>query len=355
MFFCVYNVKKHKGDIDLITPTHVPQQVPYSIQSNEYQPSQNDLSTFDRGEGLQVIKEFLLRQFLKKEVKANEAEQIVTDVTVVDMQDSHTIYGHNEDTVHFAASINKLPVTLLLMQELQANRITLDTTLNWQVSDQRAGNGIYDQTGAPTTATVRQVLHDMLNRSGNTAVRVIVNGALGGAAAVNNRLAQMPELQHTRLIPLDTNRFYLGNTTSKESLWILREILAEDASYAQVIRSFLATNIFEGDGVRSQLAGNGYITLVNKTGLLYDPDGDNFHDVGIVYNTKTNKSYGYAMLTTAPDASPTAPPRADQSLKDMGRDILRFSGDKPIRSHTPATPETLLSPQSSAEHGKIVY
>jgi beta-lactamase class A len=340
----------------LITPTNVPQQVPYNVQSNDYQPSLNDLNTFDRGEVLQIIKEFLLRQFLKKEVKANEDQQIVTDVTVVDMQDSHTIYGHNQDTVHFAASINKLPVTLLLMEELQAHRITLDTTMNWQVSDQRAGNGVYDQPGAPTTATLREVLHDMLNRSGNTAVRIIVNGALGGAAAVNNRLAAMPELQHTRLIPLDANRFYLGNTTSKESLWTLRKILSQDASYAQDIRDFLATNIFEQDGVRSQLAGNDYITLVNKTGLLYDPDGDNFHDVGIIYNTKTHKSYGYAMLTTAPDASPTAPPRADQSLKDMGRDILRFSGDKPVRSNAHGVaPQTLAGPQGNAEHGKVLY
>src|SRR6185503_17399632 len=276
----------------MITP--VTTDAPVNIRQNDYQPSVNDLRSFDRTDIAQIIKTFLLRQFVKKEVKENEKQQILTDVTLYDLDSNQKLYGHNEDTEHFAASINKLPVTLLLMENLKANQVSLDTTVTWAVSDQRAGNGIYDQPGAVTTATVRQVLHDLLNRSGNTAVRIIVNKVLGGNAAVNARLAAKPELQHTYLIPVDADRFYLGNTTSKESMWVLREILKEDASYAQVIKDFLRTHIFVNDGVRSQLAGNDYITLVNKTGLLYDPEGNNIHDVGVVYNAKTGKSYGYS-------------------------------------------------------------
>ena len=36
-------------------------------------------------------------------------------------------------------------------------------------------------------ATVKDLLFDMLNPSGNTAVRVFVNQSLGGADAVNER------------------------------------------------------------------------------------------------------------------------------------------------------------------------
>lgn len=227
--------------------------------------------------------------------------------------------------------------------------------MSWQESDRRAGNGVYDQPGSPLTATVRDVLHDLLNRSGNTAVRIMVNKTLGGATAVNNRLALVPQIPNTRLIPLDADRFYLGNTTSQEALFVLGKVLENQDQYGRYVKELLRTNIFVNDGVRSQLAGNDFIVLVNKTGLLYDPDGDNFHDVGVIYNTRTHKSYGYSFLTTAPDASPTAPPRADQSLKDMGRDVLRFAGDKPQKdTRNLAQPQLLSQPQPVRE-GKILY
>lgn len=324
---------------------------PANTQQYEYnyQSSWNDLQLLERDDVKNIIKTAILRVFLKKEVHENEKQQIVTDVTLLDLDTEQKMYGHNEDTVHFAASINKLPVTLLLIENLKAGSVTLDTTVSWEASDVRAGNGQYDQPGAPTTATVRQVLFDMLNRSGNTAVRALVNKVLDGAEAVNARLAAKSELQHTRLIPLDAGRFYLGDTTSRESLWVLREIMKEDASYAQIVRNMLSSNIFENDGFRSQLAGNDYVVLANKTGLLYDPEGNNVHDVGIIYNTKTNKTYGYSVLTTSPNDAVT--PRADQSIKNMGKYVLKFAGDKPAET---AKPHTLRAPSSQFDK-KVLY
>jgi beta-lactamase class A len=324
---------------------------PANTQQYEYnyQSSWNDLQLLERDDVKNIIKTAILRVFLKKEVHENEKQQIVTDVTLLDLDTEQKMYGHNEDTVHFAASINKLPVTLLLIENLKAGGVTLDTTVSWEASDVRAGNGQYDQPGAPTTATVRQVLFDMLNRSGNTAVRALVNKVLDGAEAVNARLAAKSELQHTRLIPLDAGRFYLGDTTSRESLWVLREIMKEDASYAQIVRNMLSSNIFENDGFRSQLAGNDYVVLANKTGLLYDPEGNNVHDVGIIYNTKTNKTYGYSVLTTSPNDAVT--PRADQSIKNMGKYVLKFAGDKPAET---AKPHTLRAPSSQFDK-KVLY
>lgn len=338
-----------------VTPATTDASATTQQQETNYSAALNDVRTFDRNDIADIIKAFVLRHFVKKEVKENENQQILTDVTLYDLNSGQKIYGHNEDTEHFAASINKLPVTLLLIENLKAgtNGVTLDTTVSWSAVDQRAGNGIYDQPGAVTTATVRQVLNDMLNRSGNTAVRVLVNKVLGGNAAVNARLAAKPQLQHTYLIPVDADRFYLGNTTSKESLWVLREIMKEGGSYATVVKNMLATNIFVNDGVRSQLAGNNYITLVNKTGLLYDPEGNNVHDVGIVYNTKTGKSYGYSVLTTSPTDAVT--PRADQSIKNIGKYFLRYAGDKPVNNNAAKQPQTLRSAPATQPETKVLY
>ncbi|HET9411390.1 MAG TPA: serine hydrolase [Candidatus Saccharimonadales bacterium] len=299
--------------------------------TSEIAPDQSRIAEFNQSGTLDVIKQFLLRQFVKKEIRENERQHVLTDVSIIDLQTNKTILGHNEDTPHFAASVNKLPVTLLVLEELRAGRVSLDTMLTWQPSDRRAGNGLLDTPNSPLQATLRDVLHDLLNRSGNTAVRVAVNKVLGGNAAVNARLAQIAEIPHTRLIPVDADRFYLGDTTSKEALFVLRKVLETQDTYGAYVKQLMATNIFESDGVRSQLAGNDYITLVNKTGQLYDPDGNNWHDVGIVYNTKTSKAYGYSMLTTAPGDNESATLRGEQSLKDMGKYILRFAGDAPTQ------------------------
>jgi len=290
-----------------------------------------------------MVKELILRFHLNRIIQQDEAQQIVTGVSVVDMQTDRSILQHNEETAQFAASVNKLPVALLTLQDLRAGKIKMSDVVTWIPSDVRAGGGVYDQPGAPTTATVQEVIFDMLNRSGNTAVRILVNYKLGQAAAVNARLAQYPQIPQTRLQPLPTDptRFFLGNTTSKEALWILGQLLKTKDQPERFMEHALATNIYTDFGVRSQLAGNDYIVLVNKLGILDDPDGNNRHDVGVIYNTKTHKAYGYSLMTTSPSSSTTATPQAESSLQQMGRYVLRFAGDRLFGRGAMPQPDTL--------------
>ena len=284
----------------------------------------------------------------------DEAQQIVTGVKIVDLTSSEVLVNHNTDTEQFAASINKLPVALLVLQDLRAGKLSMNQLMTWVPSDRRDGGGIYDVPGAPTQATLSDVLFDMLNRSGNTAVRVLVNYGLGGAAAVNARWAQIPQLSHTYLMPLDASRFYLGNSTPHDALWTLGQDVSVQDTFGKFVTHALATNIYTDIGTRSQLAGNDYIVLVNKLGLLNDPSGDNRHDVGIIYNTKTHKSYGYAYMTTSPESNTAATPQAEQSLKDMGLATLRYAGDKP-KEPTQNTPHMNGGLSPTIPEGKILY
>ncbi|MET1033059.1 MAG: serine hydrolase [Candidatus Saccharimonadales bacterium] len=277
------------------------------------------------------IKKLILGYYVNKTIQKNEEQRVVTGVQIIDMQSGRPIISHNADEQHFAASINKLPVVLLILEDLRAGRLTMDQTLTWTTTDVRAGAGVYDQPGAPMQAKVKDVIFDLLNRSGNTAVRVLVNQGLGGAAAVNERWSHIPELSNTRLQPLDANRFYVGNSTARDSMWVMGKLMERQDSYAKSIKAAMKDNIYSDISVRSQLAGNNYITLVNKVGLLDDPEGNNRHDTGIIYNTKTKKSYGYSLFTTSPSEDAEATSLAEQSLKDMGRYTLRFSGDKKVK------------------------
>jgi hypothetical protein len=236
----------------------------------------------------------------------------------------------------------------------------LSDSLTWSASDVRGGFGVYDQPGAPTTATVQQLIFDMLNSSGNTAVRVLVNKTLGGAPAVNARLAQYPQLIQTRLLIVNPaqSSFYLGNTTVDESLWTMRQLQKTHDSYERFMQQALSTNIFTTFGVRSQLAGNSFITLANKVGILDDPTGSgtNRHDVGIIYNSRNHRSYAYSFLTSNYSSGTEMTAQAELSLQQMGLDVLQFAGDKPQQQT--ATPK-LLEPSSNAkqpnhENGKRV-
>jgi beta-lactamase class A len=318
----------------MITPT-LPPNTSTSIVAQTQASTPISEQTLNQDSVQQIVKEVVLRHLIDGSIKNDEAQGTTTGVQIMDLQDHHLIVNHNQDTEQFAASINKLPVALLLLQDLRSSKLDMNQTMTWLPSDVRGGYGVYDQPGAPTTASFHDVLFDMLNHSGNTAVRVMVNYALGGAAAVNTRWAAIPQLSHTYLQPLDASRFYLGNSTPDDSLWTMQHLMQHQDTYAVFMKNAMATNIFTTYGVRSQLAGNDWIILVNKVGILNDPTGDNRHDVGIIYNTKTRHSYAYSFMTTSPEANTAATPQAERSLMDMGRYLLRFAGDKPVHTMQP--------------------
>lgn len=325
-------------------PLYISQQRQISILStDESVLSSNNVSDF--------FKSLTLRYKIEQVIKKNNAEAITTGVDIVDLQINRTLISSHQDTEHFAASINKLPVALLLLQDLRAGVLNMDQVMTWQPSDVRGGFGFYDQPGAPLQATLGEVIHDLLNRSGNTAVRILVNGALGGAASVNDRWSTMPELSHTYLQPLDYNRFYLGYSTPHDSLWSMQQLMTTQDAYSEFMKNSMATNIFTDNSVRSQLAGNDFVVLINKVGLLDDVDGNNRHDVGIIYNIKSHKSYGYSLMTTSPFDSTTATPRAEESLEDVGRYLLRYAGDKQHTSSLGTQKLRQLQPDST----KILY
>lgn len=313
----------------------LPSQHNQAAPSNTQQVQNMDESALYSGDISDGIRTSVLKHRIMKAVEENKRQGVHTSVNIYDVRQARSILDYNQTKVHFAASVNKIPIAWQVLQDLRDDKTKMSDKVMWQPSDVRAGYGKFDQAGAPMEATVEDLLYDMLNRSGNTAVRALVNYKLGGAQAVNIRLAQYPQLKETRLQPLEGegNRFYVGNTTSKEAMWIFDRLLSKPDKYEGFIRNALQSNIFDDFGVRTQLEGNDYIILANKVGILDDADGNNRHDVGIIYNTQTRKIYGYSFLTTTPHSNTQGTARAHDSLKHMGHDVLRYSGNKPKDNH----------------------
>lgn len=303
------------------------------------------------------IKRLLLASALHKTVKSNEDQTISTSVTAYDLTDNRLIYAKNVSEEHYAASTQKIPIVTLVLQDLRAGKITMDTQLSWATTDQRAGAGVYDAPGAPTSATVRDVIFDMLNRSGNTAIRVLVNKTLGGAAATNERLATYPQLKVTRLLPVDADRFLVGYTTARESAIIFNEFYKHKDQYTKFAKNALATNIFNDYGPRSQVQNPDIMTVIDKQGMLNDPEGNNRHDIGVIKNTKTGHEIIYTLFTTSPGDSEVLIPPAETSLKTMGRAMLVYNGDKQEKKDTQdkQAPEQRKMNTAPVEQGRTLY
>lgn len=322
--------------------------------------SHNVNTTTDKSSSPQEVRLFenRVQQEAKAIIAANENQQILTDV-IIDQETylPRKLVNHNIDAEHFAASVNKVPVSVLVLEKLRNRAISLDTVLTWDPSDVRGGAGVFDQPGAPTSGTVRDVLKDMLHYSGNTSVRVAVNQILGGAPAVNTTWKQRYGLEHTYLMPLEGEgqRFYLGNTNARESMKMLKKLTVGIDRYSQLVRDYMSTNIWDQMGVRSVIGDTGKMLVINKIGYLDDPDGNNRHDVGIVINKHTGKSFSYAFLETAPAASSTATPQADSALQQLGVTVLKAAGDS-TAAQKPQPQELRRSAATPApDQGKVLY
>lgn len=301
-------------------------------------------------------KRLVLKLQLAKQIYENEKSNIDTSVIAYDITDNKPILSHNVNYEHYAASISKLFVTSILLQDLASGKTTLDTVVNWDATDRRAGAGVYDADGSPLTGTVRDVLFDMLNHSGNTAVRIIVNKVLGGAATVNERYASSyPNLKVTKLQPLDESRFLLGYTTASETNFIVDHLYKQNDTYGAFVKNALATNIFDDYGPRSQVKDKENITVIDKQGQLNDPEGNNRHDVGVIENKRNGHKIRYVLMTTNYEQpAGTLTNQATASLQEFGRDMLRFEGDRAVRPQEDAAPQLKAAPQE-VQNGRLVY
>src|SRR6188768_3552400 len=95
-------------------------------------------------------KRLVLRLQLAQQVQRNEKSKIDTSVIAYDLTDNKQVYSHNVNYEHYAASVSKLFITSLLLDDLKTGKTTLSTTVKWDASDRRDGAGVYDAVGAPT-------------------------------------------------------------------------------------------------------------------------------------------------------------------------------------------------------------
>ena len=184
-------------------------------------------------------------------------------------------FEYGRDKVFYAASINKLPIALYTLSQVEEGEINLNDELEVTEEVKCPGTGILRLLREGLHVTVEDALTLMMAVSDNTAAKLMVRKA--GPENINEYL-EASGFGNTWLEVLPEGNFSYGYTTAKESAQLLRgihnaEYVSPEAS--QKLLAVLGRNHFSY-GVRRYLPKD--LKIANKEGSLED----NRHEVAAV-------------------------------------------------------------------------
>lgn len=137
------------------------------------------------------------------------------------LDSGETCYEHNADRPFEAASINKVPIALYVLAEVDRGRASLQDTLELSEELKLPGTGLLQYLSSGMRYSLGDLLTLMLVTSDNTAAKMLVQRFT--PASVNRYLESLG-LKVTRLGVGAEGKFSYGQTTPREQATILEGI-----------------------------------------------------------------------------------------------------------------------------------
>lgn len=199
-----------------------------------------------------------------------------------------TNIGIDENERFFPFSLTKIPIAILLMQDVEAGKISLDTVIPIRDEDRSPTYGELYKNNV-SALPLRALLEKMLIESDNTAARTLTR-------FINKKdLKLLSDYYNINL------NFYYNSTEKDEndtnlvtaktmsniftSLYLSTVLKAEDSEY---LLSLLKNSTYD---IKKSANLPDNITIVHKFGEYYNNDIEYFHDCGIIYIDKSRVLY----------------------------------------------------------------
>jgi beta-lactamase class A len=213
-----------------------------------------------------------------------QADGVRMAVTVDDLSGTYggEMLATGSQEPYKAASIIKLPLLALLMDEADEGRLSLDEMITIPAGDSNivGGSGTLRNREFPLDISVRELMELMVQVSDNTATNVLIDRA-GGFDAVNSYVAGLGfetlwlgrKMIHPATPPLGENWINADEVTELISMLYRHEILSASSSehIIDLMKGQLVDTKFGAVIPREHLG--------NKTGELADVS----HDSGIIF------------------------------------------------------------------------
>jgi len=214
------------------------------------------------------------------------------------------------DAVVEAYSVNKLAVATAVLDKIDRGLLTLDqrvdVTADIIIQDI---DGIFALDGAyPSSITLGHAMANLLSVSDNTAVRLC---GLVCPALELNEILRDKGFVHTQVVPVaNPNRFFLGQTTPRETHTLLSRLVAGDlispSSTSYLLNVIRSTSAFT-DGMRLRLSTPERLRVGTKAG--WQNDGRN--EAGVMFAADGTPGAVYALFARGPFAGDAATNDAD--------------------------------------------
>lgn len=274
-------------------------------------------------------------------------------------------HSHDADTSFFSASTGKLEAA----EAMVAAQLPADYEISYPAKMvDLTGGGVLDTASLKDrvlnktyTTTAGEAVRHMLEDSSNTPVRLIAELFSDKGAHLRQVYKDMG-YEKTTLEPHPNGRFDMSDTTPRESLQSLRNLLAfpaanrnsptdpnaehpSDDTLAPIAAEALWSNTVTNHGIRQGIRpseSNG-IRVANKSGE-YNGDEDTpavRHDVFVI--TDGHRQLSGAFFTKGNEGSID---EADRALKRLGKELGHAMGSVNDRLGTTATQDMIKPPEA---------
>jgi len=208
-------------------------------------------------------------------------------IYVLNIQDSSS-FGINSSKGFEPASLNKLPIAILILKKVEQGELRLDGFLPIKDEDRDSKSGTLYNTTA-NAMSVRDLLHYMLSESDNTAFRVLEEQVtLEDLEKLSVYLNYYTK--DINYIPPIINNTYQITPKSTSNLFMslyLSSILTPEDS--EMILKYLSNSTFNINKY-SDLPDD--VIIAQKYGTYYVGNQSDFHDCGIMYIGQSRIFYG---------------------------------------------------------------
>lgn len=184
----------------------------------------------------------------------------------------------NGDTVFPAASLIKIPIAVVLLQEIDKKTILWDQMLTLERRHIISGAGSLKNNQIGSKYTLKEVFKKMLIVSDNTAASMIIE-LLGGISTCNKKIVALG-LKNTRLVDSIGNFSKSKNTTTPHDMVFILEKSLEGDILSQESKTFFKRTLTKVKNKSLIQKGIGrYTKFAHKTGTI----GICVGDAGIIY------------------------------------------------------------------------
>ncbi len=260
---------------------------------------------------------------------------------------AETVVETGADTVVEAYSVNKLAVATAVLDKIDRGLLTLDqrvdVTADIVIQDT---DGIFALDRAyPSSITLGHAMANLLTVSDNTAVRLC---GLVCPAAELNEILRGKGFVHTQVVPVQNpNRFFLGQTTPRETHTLLTRLAAGDllspTSTDYLLNTIRSMAAFS-DGIRLDLTTPERLRVATKAGWF----NAGRNEAGIVFTEDGRPGAIYSLFADGPftgdatvnDADFGAPHPALRARQALGRALVdAVDAPPPTARRPPQTPK----------------